>query len=192
MMTFLSHSLSGEAVPSNVIVESIRLKLREQIDKSERLIRLIPPEHLRWHPTVSSPAMDVGHLLGHLLDCLAGFCAVFEAALPGRVAGIEQLRSQPVNHFCTPEEALGRIDGYMAAIHRGFDLCSDDDLSRILPTVFGTTEPLARLLLGNLEHVVNHKHQLFIYLKFLGVPVATRDLYQFRGEGAAAASGAPF
>ena len=38
------------------------------------------------------------------------------------------------------------------------------------------------LLLGNLEHLINHKHQLFTYLKQMGVEVTTRDLYRFRGE----------
>ncbi len=40
--------------------------------------------------------------------------------------------------------------------------------------------PIATLLLGNLEHLINHKHQLFTYLKQMGVPVATPDLYRFR------------
>jgi hypothetical protein len=128
--------------------------------------------------------MDVGHLLGHLLECLAGFCAVFQAAFPQALAGVEQLRSQPVNHFCTPVEANDRIHGYTATINQGFDLCTDEDLSRLLPTVFAPAESLTTLLLGNLEHVVNHKHQLFMYLKLLGVPVGTKDLYQFRGKAA--------
>jgi hypothetical protein len=37
------------------------------------------------------------------------------------------------------------------------------------------------LLLGNLEHLVNHKYQLFFYLKMLGVPLGTPDLYRLRG-----------
>jgi len=36
------------------------------------------------------------------------------------------------------------------------------------------------LFLGNLEHLINHKHQLFACLKQMGVPVATADLYQLR------------
>jgi hypothetical protein len=43
-------------------------------------------------------------------------------------------------------------------------------------------EPLLTLLLGNLEHLINHKHQLFTYLKQMGVDVNTRDLYRFRGD----------
>lgn len=165
----------------NVIVESIQLKLQEQIDKTEHLIRLIPPANLHWHPPTSSAAMDFGHLLGHILECLAGFCAVFNAAFPDRVTGIELLRSLPVNHFCPPEEALGRIPAYTATIKQGFELCTDEDLARLLPTLFANAESLSTLLLGNLEHVINHKHALFMYLKLSGVPVGTGDLYQFRG-----------
>jgi hypothetical protein len=33
-------------------------------------------------------------------------------------------------------------------------------------------------LLANLEHFINHKYQLFFYLKLLGVSVDTRDLYK--------------
>jgi len=52
---------------------------------------------------------------------------------------------------------------------------------RVLPTVFTTGESVATLLLGNLEHLINHKYQLFMYLKLLSVPVTTRDIYHFRG-----------
>jgi len=34
--------------------------------------------------------------------------------------------------------------------------------------------------LANLEHLMNHKYQLFIYLKLLGVVVRTGDLYRTR------------
>jgi hypothetical protein len=43
---------------------------------------------------------------------------------------------------------------------------------------------MATLLLGNLEHLINHKHQLFMYVKLMGVAAGTRDLYRFRGEPA--------
>jgi hypothetical protein len=51
-----------------------------------------------------------------------------------------------------------------------------------LPTVFVPQEELLMtILLGNLEHLMNHKYQLFFYLKLLGIPVATQDLYKLRG-----------
>jgi len=50
-----------------------------------------------------------------------------------------------------------------------------------LSTVFVKEgETLLTLLLGNLEHLINHKHQLFTYLKLLGVAVTSQDLYHFR------------
>jgi hypothetical protein len=59
---------------------------------------------------------------------------------------------------------------------------SDADLARLLPTVFVPQgETLLTLLLGNLEHLINHKHQLFVLLRSLGCPVATADLYRLRG-----------
>jgi hypothetical protein len=43
-------------------------------------------------------------------------------------------------------------------------------------------EALLTLLLGNLERFINHTYQLFAYLKMLGVPLGTRDLYVWRGR----------
>jgi DinB superfamily len=167
------------------IVESIRLKLREQIERTEHLIRLVPSDKIGWDPRLPQGSTDVGHLLGHLLDCMAGFCAVFHAAFPQQLGDFSELQSLPVNHFCRPEEALSRIREYAAHIGQGFDLCTDNDLPQVVPSVFVPQgEPLATLLLGNLEHLINHKYQLFFYLKLLGIPVTTRDIYRWRGTPA--------
>jgi hypothetical protein len=123
-------------------------------------------------------------LLGHLLECLAGFCAVFYSACPEQRAATEELRSLKVNHFCTPDEALERMRVYANRIGEGFDACSDEDLRRVLPTVFTEGESVATLLLGNLEHLISHKYQLFMYLKMSGVPLTTRDIYCWRGSTA--------
>ncbi|PSH04593.1 MAG: hypothetical protein CXZ00_07200 [Acidobacteria bacterium] len=169
-------------MPDNPIIESIRLKVLEQIDKTEHLIQLIPPDLIAWSPQWSSGSFDVGHLLGHLLECFAGFCSVFYAAFPQQFEDALTLRSLPVNHFCKPEEAIARVLVYKKYIEAGFDLCGDADLERMLPTHFVPAESVMTLLLGNLEHTVNHKYQLFAYLKMLGVPVGTRDLYVWRGS----------
>ena len=56
-------------------------------------------------------------------------------------------------------------------------MTSDD-----VPTVFAAEgETILRLLLTNLEHFINHKYQLFFYLKMMGVSVGTGDLYCLRG-----------
>jgi hypothetical protein len=56
-----------------------------------------------------------------------------------------------------------------------------------VPTLFVPEgEALFTILLGNLEHLINHKYQLFVYLKMLGVRVTTPDLYRLRGRQARA------
>jgi hypothetical protein len=122
-------------------------------------------------------------LLGHLLDCLAGLCAALAAAEPARLAHFSALRELPVNHACPAAEAVSRLGLYRAHIDEAFALLRDVDLARPIPTVFVQHgERLITLLLGNLEHLMNHKHELFTSLKQMGVEVNTSDLYRFRGE----------
>ena len=109
-------------------------------------------------------------------------CAVLAAFEPQRLSHFAELQQLPVNHRCSPAEASKRLADYRAHVDEGFALLTDADLARRLPTVFVTDgETLLTLLLGNMEHLINHKHQLFTYLKLLGVDVVSRDLYHFRG-----------
>jgi hypothetical protein len=159
---------------------SLLAKINEQFERTDHLIGLVPADALDRSPAIPD-SWPMGVLLGHLLDCAAGFCAVLAAFEPQRLAHFAQLQELPVNHSCSPAHAAGRIATYRTHVDEGFALLEDADLGRQLPTVFVQQgETLLTLLLGNLEHFVNHKHQLFTYLKLLGVGVTTRDLYRFR------------
>jgi len=159
---------------------SLLSKIQEQIERTGHFISLLPADRLNWKPGIPD-AWPVEMLVGHLLDCLAGFCAVLVAVEPERLAHFSQLRNLPVNHACSPEEAIRRMGLYSARIDEGFGLLEDADLSRIVPTAFVERgETVLTLFLGNLEHLINHKHQLFTYLKQMGLEVTTRDLYRFR------------
>lgn len=163
----------------NAIAGALLSKLEEQIELADHLVTLIPPSEWEYRPLPDS--FRVCDLLGHLLECLAGFCAALQAARPDRLAHFDDLRQLKVNHCCGIDEARDRIRDYSSHIREGFDLLRDDDLTRRIQTVFVPEgEPLMSLLLGNLEHFINHKHQLFFYLKLLGVGVTTIDLYQIR------------
>jgi uncharacterized damage-inducible protein DinB len=162
-------------------------KVREQVETTDRLMAAVPADRLEWRPSPDVPAFTTGILLGHLLDCVAGVCAVLYAAHPDRLAHFLALRELPVNHVAGAEEARVRLAGYVRHIEEGFALLSDEDLARVLPTVFTAGgEAVMTLLLGNLEHLMNHKFQLFHYLKLMGVPLGTADLYVLRGERGAA------
>lgn len=164
---------------SNALASVLLSKLEEQIELADHLITLIPPEELEYKPLPDSFRMC--DLLGHLLECLAGFCAALYAVSPDRLAHFARLRELKVNHCCGIEEARDRVRDYASHITEGFSLLRDDDLTRRIQTVFVPEgEVLMTVLLGNLEHFINHKHQLFFYLKLLGVGVTTRDLYRIR------------
>ena len=164
---------------SNALASLFLSKLEEQIERTRHLIALIPPDKLERKPHPDS--LRVCDLLGHLLECLAGFCATLYAVNSDRLAHFAGLRELPVNHCCGIEEAKERLRDYEVHIKQGFALVSDDDLSRGVPTVFVPEgEALITILLGNLEHFINHKYQLFFSLKLLGVEVTTSDLYRMR------------
>lgn len=166
---------------SSTLATLVFSKLEEQIERTEHLITLIPRDKLEWRPRPD--AFRVCDLLGHLLECLAGFCGTLYALNPKGLSHFARLREQRVNHCCSVEEALLRITEYRDHVRQGLALVTDEDLSRRLATVFVPEgEAALTLLLGNLEHLINHKYQLFSYLKLLGVQVETADLYRLRGE----------
>src|SRR5262245_50700107 len=105
---------------------SLHAKIDEQIERTQHLLALIPPESGSWTPPVAG-AWPVDFLLGHLLECLAGFCAVLVAAEPERLAHFGELRGQPVNHACSPAEAAARIVRYRTHIAEGFTVLRDED-----------------------------------------------------------------
>jgi hypothetical protein len=153
---------------SQPLCDALREKIQEQIERTTHLIAMAPD---------SAP----NTLLGHLLECAAGFCAVLYAANPESLAHFLKLRERPVNHACGAAEARGRLAIYASHIDEGFTLLTDADLARSIPTVFKPAgETLITLLLGNLEHLINHKHELFARFKAAGVAVGTPDLYRLR------------
>jgi hypothetical protein len=161
---------------------SLLAKVAEQAERAQHLISLIPAGKLDWRPEVAD-AVSVGELLGHLLECLAGCCAALYALHPGALEHFAGLRALPVNHSCQVDEARRRIADYMSHIEEGFRRVTDEDLGKPIPTVFVPEgEPALAILLGNLEHLINHKYELFFYLKLLGISVSTPDLYQLRGQ----------
>lgn len=177
-------------VITNEIATLLLWKLREQVERTEHLIALIPREETDWRPG-SSPttALDVfglSELLCHLNECLAGFCAALYAAHSDRLAHFVNLREMRRNDGYGIEEISAQRRVYMAHIEEGFALITDEDLSRQIPTIFVPKgEALFTILIGNLEHYINHKYQLFFYLKMLGIPVTTKDLYRLRSQDSA-------
>jgi hypothetical protein len=166
------------------LVNSLAEKVMETIERTEHLALLVPPNLLEWRPKLPSSLpepSDLRHVLGHLLECLSGFCAAFYRAFPAELADFPELRAIAVGESCSPVEARRKIELYAAQIQRGFECCTDRELSTRIPTMFVPEgQTLLTVLLGNLEHLINHKYQLFFYLKLAGVNVGSRDIYKWR------------
>ena len=156
-------------------------KIREQVKTTEDLISRIPPARMNWRPAMPDKAGSVfqaDELLGHLLECVAGFCAVLQKVHPDELAHFEKLRPRRRNHRCGMQEAVAELKVYFDHIEEGFETLTGDDLERIVSTVFVPEgQAVLTILLSNLEHLSHHKYQLFFYLKMMGVPVGTKDLY---------------
>lgn len=121
-------------------------------------------------------------LLAHLLECASGVCAVLAAGFPDRLSHFSCLRDLPKTAVADIDDFRARLEVYRTHIREGFGLLDDQALARFLPTVFVPKgETLLTLLLGNLEHLINHKHQLFAYARAFGAELTSRDLYRFRG-----------
>jgi hypothetical protein len=161
---------------SSHLTAALRRKIEQQIELTDGLIGLFTPEHLTWQPVAGTFRLD--ELLGHLLETCAGFCAALYAFKPAELAHFEQLRGLAVNHRCGISEARERLQVYRAHIVQGFARLDDTDLGRFVPTIFAAEgETALTILLSNLEHLINHKYQLFFYAKLLGIEVGTPDLY---------------
>lgn len=172
--------LSAKPMTEQILVLALQTKAHHVIERTTHLIELVPAKKLDWKPAAKGVYSDLGHILGHLLDCMAGLCSVFHRAFPKELAELSTRKELPVNHSCTPQEALHRFAEYAGYIDRGFALCTDMDLSRTLPSAFRPQgSPMLSLLLNNLEHLISHRYQLFFYLKLSGIAVGTADIYHF-------------
>jgi hypothetical protein len=166
----------------NILCTIVLSKIEHQIERVDHLVTLVPETQLDWTPPIAD-GFSVSVLLGHLMESLAGFCAVLYAAKPDSLAHFLALKKLPVNNRIGPSEARARLGAYRAHIREGFAALQDLDLGRMIPTVFvAGGEPVLSLLLTNSEHLASHKYQLFIYLRMLGVKVSSKDLYHFSGQ----------
>jgi len=157
--------MAGEGV----LAAALRARMEEECELTARLLGMLPEGSEGWRPPYDG--FSCGELAAHLVDTMAGFCAALGRRRDGwewgREAAIEESRRWFGNFR---EDAMERISAV-----------GDEGLRRVVPTVFAPEgQPLLAILLANLAHLINHKHQLFTYLKLMGLEVGSRDLYRFR------------
>lgn len=141
-----------------------------------KLISLAPPDKLNWNPAPGN-YMTLGQLLHHLTTCPGGFVAAVNNAFPP-AESFQKFVEEDLRNTKTPEIAGRELArGWEEARAALSGVSPADFQARMVTVPWGPPMPLWRTCLAMAEHWVNHKYQLFFYLKLLGQPVNTMTLY---------------
>ncbi|MGA9118993.1 MAG: DinB family protein [Bacteroidota bacterium] len=158
-------------------------------DITERLFHRVTDEELAWVPTAGKNWMTMGQLLMH--------CAGFGCgkAIQGFVKGDWGLPDAGIPddpdaaQHVPPSEVLPCVESVEQALEllaedrslalRCIDETQETDLltKRLVAPWGGAEVSLFQHLLLMIEHLDQHKGQLFYYLKFMGNDVNTSDLW---------------
>lgn len=167
----------------------LRQQLEDAFRVAERLVRLLDEKDLPWKPSEENNWMTTGQLLLHLgKSCgmpMKGF-ATGEWDMPDHSAVNEKKTEKKMPPPAGQLHAVGSIDEALKllALDKALALdtlsnCSEEDLeSKPAPAPWDPARVnLGMRMLQMIDHLNQHKAQLFYYLKMQGKPVNTFDLY---------------
>jgi hypothetical protein len=141
------------------------------------LIRMVPPDRLDWRPGPSF--MSLGQLINHLTDPIGdGVRCLITNQWPFTPEEMEAGMKLEILPSCNIEQALERLEKDKTGLREVLDSISEEDFAqRPVSAPWGWKGKLEIMAVLFREHFTNHKMQLFIYLKLLGLPVNTESLY---------------
>jgi hypothetical protein len=167
--------------------------LKTEIDAvyhaTEDLMKMVGPDELSWKPETGENWMTTGQLLQHITSA-CGFCIRgFVTGDWGMPEGVDY-EDVPPDEMLPPSEKMPSaesVDAAIAALAEDkatglamIDEAGEDTLrNRMLPAPWN---PAAERSLGHhclhmIGHLESHKAQLFYYLKLMGKPVHTGNLW---------------
>ena len=142
------------------------------------LLRMAPEERWTYRPAEGN-WMSLGQLARHLTDAtgvgLRGFITSDWGPPPEDGEMMPTAEKMPL---CTKDEALRALEDDRLLMHEMLDSLPAEEFShRTVSAPWGGERPLWYYCLQMVEHQIAHRMQLFQYLKQLGLPVTTNDLY---------------
>ncbi len=155
---------------------------------ADNLMAMVEGEDLKWKPATGDNWLTLGQLLRHISDACGGAFHGFITGDWGLPEGVEPA-DMPMEDMLPPAEKFPTVESVEEArqlLAKDRDLAvaslakaSDERLgSEPAPAPWDPSEtPLGCRLLHMVEHLNNHKAQLFSYLKLMGKPVNTGHLY---------------
>jgi len=143
---------------------------------AEGLMGLVDADKLDWKPEVGE-WMSTSQLLCHLTNACGWCCERFvsdtwQEVMEGKVPS-------PPTDVASVEEAKRLLAEDKELTYRLIEQAGEEALAaKLSPAPWDPTmRPLGQHLLGMVEHLAQHKGQLFYYLKLQGKPVTTWTLY---------------
>jgi len=144
---------------------------------TEHLFRLIPADKLEWKPTERS--FTLGQQIAHI----AGAIGVYGHGIANGDWGFKSMRERFVLNRHTPsmnvEEAIRLLNENYGEFRRVVGALSEVEFDKeeIDSPQLGRV-PRWRIAMLAVEHHINHKAELFMSLKQLGIAVNTGNLYK--------------
>jgi len=141
---------------------------------AETLIKMVPADKLEWKPGPSF--MSLGHLIHHLSGGIGAELRMLVTGNWPKPEEMEQLMKTAPS--CSAQDALERLEKDKAELRAILSEISEEDFAnKIVSVPWGWNNKIERMALDFRDHFINHKMQLFTYLKILGFPVNTNILY---------------
>ncbi|MCX6629031.1 MAG: DinB family protein [Candidatus Solibacter sp.] len=154
------------------------------------LLDRVDPDSLDWKPESGDNWMTVGQLLRHIANACGAGCRGFVTGDWGLPPGVKLEDLSPEETMLPPAEKMPGIESVAEARKllsedqtialQMIDQAGENDLATremAAPWAPGVARVLGRHLLQMVQHLEQHKGQLFYYLKLQGKPVSTVDLW---------------
>lgn len=163
--------------------------MEETYTATDRLMDMLNDEDLGWKPATGSNWMTVGQLLEHLTTACGMCCKGFVTGDWGLPEGVD-FKDLPEEEMMPTAEKMPTVESVAAArkslaedrnVGRAMvEKAGEDELASKMmsaPWEQGNERLLGKHMLSMVDHLSVHKAQLFYYLKLMGRPVDTKNLW---------------
>ena len=150
----------------------------EMVKPTESLFRLVPADKIDWKPTENS--FSLGQQMAHMVGALE----VYGHGIVSGDWGFKSMRERFMQNRHTPSSTVDEAAKMFHENHGEFkslisSLTEDEfNTGEVESPQLGGKAPRWRIAMLAVEHHVNHKAELFMCLKLLGVRVNTGHLYR--------------
>lgn len=141
------------------------------------MVEMIPDDKLDWAPV--DGFMNMGQVIKHLSENWCIIRMMITNDWPFDEKQMEDMMKLENMPSCSKSEALSAMEKDLneSIAYVENEITDDDFFGKQVTAPWGFSGAIWQAVLMAQEHQANHKMQLHIYLKLLGLPVHTGTLY---------------